>query len=152
MVGGRIRSDLRFANRVTWNTFPLPDAVSDVARERVCFAAAEVLAARELQEGRSLFDMHNPFGMRYVCDSVDALKEGSVIMVPEPDGWAYILALKCDAKREGAARGGAESVGGHGGICRRWPWQGAPASQLWSGHSQCQFRPVETRARAMGRA
>jgi len=64
MVGGRIRDDLRFANKITWNTFPLPEEFSDEARGRVTAAAAAVQAAREAQPGRSLAEMYNPLAMR----------------------------------------------------------------------------------------
>jgi hypothetical protein len=64
MVGGRIRSDLRFSNTVVWNNFPLPTSVPEAARSRVCDAAAAVVQARSLQVGKSLDAMYNPLAMR----------------------------------------------------------------------------------------
>lgn len=64
MVGGRIRSDLRFSNTVVWNNFPLPASVPEAARARVCDAAAGVMKARSLQDGKSLDAMYNPLAMR----------------------------------------------------------------------------------------
>ncbi len=61
-VGGRLKSDLRFSNTLTWNTFPLP-ATSDAAREAICEAGRGVLAARELYPTRSLAEHYNPLAM-----------------------------------------------------------------------------------------
>ena len=46
-VGGRLKSDLNFANTLTWNTFPVPE-LDDKTRQRVIDAGKKVLAAREL--------------------------------------------------------------------------------------------------------
>ena len=34
MIGGRLKSDLRFANTLTWNTFPVPE-LDEKTRERI---------------------------------------------------------------------------------------------------------------------
>jgi hypothetical protein len=61
-VGGRIKSDLRFSNTLTWNTFPLP-ALSDTQRTAIIAGGHAVLAARELHPERSLADHYNPLAM-----------------------------------------------------------------------------------------
>ncbi|WP_350271767.1 type IIL restriction-modification enzyme MmeI [Frondihabitans sucicola] len=72
-IGGRIKSDIRFASTLTWNTFPFPD-VSDADRQRIIEAGEGVLAARRLQPGKSLADLYQPLGMaRELLDAHRAL-------------------------------------------------------------------------------
>lgn len=61
-IGGRLESRLRFANKVVWNTLPLP-AVSDKQRADIIAAGQSVLEARAEQPGVSLADMYNPLAM-----------------------------------------------------------------------------------------
>lgn len=61
-VGGRLKSDLRFANTLTWNTFPVPK-LNEKTREQLIEAGASVVVARELQPERSLADHYNPLAM-----------------------------------------------------------------------------------------
>ena len=61
-IGGRLESRLRFANKVVWNTLPLP-AVSDKQRTAIIAAGQGVLEARAEQPGVSLADMYNPLAM-----------------------------------------------------------------------------------------
>ncbi|MCS4492583.1 DNA methyltransferase [Corynebacterium sp. ES2715-CONJ3] len=61
-VGGRLKSDLNFANTLTWNTFPVPD-LDEATRERIINAGKKVLAARELYPERSLADHYTPLAM-----------------------------------------------------------------------------------------
>lgn len=61
-VGGRIKSDLRFSNTLTWNTFPLPDP-DEATRAAIRDAGAKVLAARELRPERSLAEHYTPLAM-----------------------------------------------------------------------------------------
>lgn len=61
-VGGRIKSDLRFSNTLTWNTFPLP-ALTDEQRATIIAGGRAVLDARALQPQRSLADHYNPLAM-----------------------------------------------------------------------------------------
>lgn len=60
-VGGRLESRLRFNKLLSWNTFPLPD-LSPSAKEAILAGGAEVLRAREQQNGISLADMYPPAG------------------------------------------------------------------------------------------
>lgn len=62
LVGGRIKSDLRFGNTSTWNTFPFP-SISAAERERIITAGQAVLDARESLAGQSLAQMYNPIAM-----------------------------------------------------------------------------------------
>ena len=61
-VGGRLKSDLRFANTLTWNTFPVPE-LSDKQRGAIIRAGKKVLDARALHSERSLADHYNPLAM-----------------------------------------------------------------------------------------
>lgn len=60
--GGRIKSDLRFASTLTWNTFPVPE-LDDAIRKKIIKAGQGVLDARELHPERSLADHYNPLAM-----------------------------------------------------------------------------------------
>ena len=62
LVGGRLKSDLNFSNKIVWNTLPLP-AVSDKQRAAIIAAGQGVLEARAEQPGGSLADMYNPLVM-----------------------------------------------------------------------------------------
>lgn len=62
LVGGRLKSDLNFSNKIVWNTLPLPD-VSDKQRAKIVAAGQGVLEARAEQPGISLADMYNPLAM-----------------------------------------------------------------------------------------
>lgn len=61
-VGGRLKSDLSFANTLTWNTFPVPE-LDEKTRQRIIDAGKKVLAARELHPERSLAEHYNPLAM-----------------------------------------------------------------------------------------
>lgn len=61
-VGGRMKSDLRFANTLTWNTFPVPK-LSTVQREAIIDAGQKVLEARSLYPDRSLVKLYDPKAM-----------------------------------------------------------------------------------------
>ncbi|SHL54855.1 hypothetical protein SAMN04487849_10511 [Micrococcus luteus] len=62
MVGGQIKSDLRFSNTLVWNTLPLPE-MSGADREKLIAAGARVLAARAEHPERSLAQHYNPLAM-----------------------------------------------------------------------------------------
>jgi hypothetical protein len=68
-IGGRIKSDLRFSNTFTYNTFPLPE-VPDRQRDELVRASAEVVAARAAHPGKSLAELYDPSTMP--CDVVAA--------------------------------------------------------------------------------
>ncbi|UOQ61183.1 class I SAM-dependent DNA methyltransferase [Leucobacter rhizosphaerae] len=61
-VGGRIKSDLRFSNTLTWNTFPLPP-MTDKERTAIIAGGQAILHARALHPERSLADHYNPLAM-----------------------------------------------------------------------------------------
>lgn len=58
-VGGRIKSDYRFNNRLVYNTFPFPQP-SDGQRKRIEEAANEVLLARAARPRSSLAVLYDP--------------------------------------------------------------------------------------------
>jgi hypothetical protein len=58
-VGGRIKSDYRFNNRLVYNTFPFPEP-SEGQRESIVTAAREMLSARDAHPGASLADLYHP--------------------------------------------------------------------------------------------
>ena len=62
MVGGQIKSDLRFSNTLVWNTLPLPE-LSEAERGKLIEAGAGVLAARAEHPERSLAQHYNPLAM-----------------------------------------------------------------------------------------
>lgn len=61
-IGGRLKSDLNFANTLVWNTLPVPAADADL-RAKIIEAGEGVLAARALHPKRSLADHYNPLAM-----------------------------------------------------------------------------------------
>lgn len=61
-VGGRIKSDLRFSNTLTWNTFPMPP-LADKERAAIIAGGQAVMDARALYPERSLADHYNPLAM-----------------------------------------------------------------------------------------
>lgn len=61
-VGGRLKSDLRFANTLTWHTFPVPQ-LDEATRNNLIAAGEEILQARALQPDRSLAHHYNPLAM-----------------------------------------------------------------------------------------
>lgn len=62
MVGGRIKSDLRFSNTIVWNNLPMP-ALGPETRTKIVAAGKAVQAARDLHPDRSLADHYNPLAM-----------------------------------------------------------------------------------------
>ncbi|PFG29078.1 methylase [Corynebacterium renale] len=61
-VGGRLKSDLNFANTLTWNNFPVPE-LDEKTKQRIIDAGQKVLEARELRPERSLAEHYNPLAM-----------------------------------------------------------------------------------------
>lgn len=61
-IGGSPESRLRFAGKVTWNTFPVP-AFSDEVQKAITKAGRAVLKARAIHLERSLANQYNPLAM-----------------------------------------------------------------------------------------
>ncbi|MGO3099660.1 DNA methyltransferase [Corynebacterium variabile] len=61
-IGGRLKSDLRFASTLTWNTFPVPE-LDGKTRTSIIKAGQGVLDARALHPDRSLADAYAPLAM-----------------------------------------------------------------------------------------
>lgn len=74
-VGGRLKSDLSFANTITWNNFPVPK-LEESSRQAIIKAGKGVLEARALHPDRSLAVQYNPLAMDPVLikahDKLDA--------------------------------------------------------------------------------
>jgi hypothetical protein len=61
-IGGRLKSDLRFASTLTWYTFPVPE-LSDKDRALIIAGGQAVLDARALHPEKSLAEHYQPLGM-----------------------------------------------------------------------------------------
>ncbi|MEU3476519.1 DNA methyltransferase [Rhodococcus sp. NPDC006774] len=61
-IGGRIKSDLRFSNTFTYNTFPMPE-VTDGQRIEIVKGSADIILAREAHPGKSLAQLYDPTAM-----------------------------------------------------------------------------------------
>lgn len=61
-TGGRMKSDLRFSNTLTWNNFPVPE-LDEKQQKAVIAAGKKVIEARTLHPDRSLADHYNPLAM-----------------------------------------------------------------------------------------
>lgn len=61
-VGGRLKSDLRFASTLTWNTFPVPK-IPDHMRPKLIESGSAILEARNLHPERSLAEHYAPLAM-----------------------------------------------------------------------------------------
>jgi len=61
-IGGRMKSDLNFAQTVTWYTFPLPSVSAD-DRVRIIDAGNLVLSSRAKHPTRTLVEHYNPLAM-----------------------------------------------------------------------------------------
>lgn len=61
-IGGRIKSDLRFSNTFTYNTFPMPE-ITDRQRQAIAKAAAGIVSARETHPEMSLAKLYDPIAM-----------------------------------------------------------------------------------------
>lgn len=61
-VGGRLESRLRFANTLTWNTFPVPE-LSEQDQAAIINGGKAVLEARAKFPNRSLADQYQPLAM-----------------------------------------------------------------------------------------
>ncbi|WP_022872489.1 DNA methyltransferase [Nesterenkonia alba] len=61
-IGGRIKSDVRFSNKLTWNTFPVPE-LDEQTRSRLIAAGKKILEARAERPDQSLADLYDPYLM-----------------------------------------------------------------------------------------
>ena len=61
-VGGRLKSDLSFANTLTWNTFPVPE-LNEQDQAAIIDGGKAVLEARAKFPNRSLADHYQPLAM-----------------------------------------------------------------------------------------
>lgn len=61
-IGGRLKSDPRFSNSFTYNSFPMPE-LSAARRKAIAQAGGELIAVRQQHEGRTLADLYDPLAM-----------------------------------------------------------------------------------------
>lgn len=61
-VGGRLKSDLSFANTLTWNTFPVP-ALDERQKASIIKAGQDILKSRDSFPERSLAEHYAPLAM-----------------------------------------------------------------------------------------
>ena len=61
-IGGRIKSDLRFSNTLTWNSFPVPE-IPDKNRTAIIDGGLNILEARAKYPRRSLKEHYEPLSM-----------------------------------------------------------------------------------------
>lgn len=61
-IGGRMKSDLRFANTLVWNTFPVPE-LDEASKQAIIQAGKGVLDARALHPNRSIATQYDPLAM-----------------------------------------------------------------------------------------
>src|SRR5699024_6591877 len=77
-VGGRLKSDLNFANTLTWNTFPVPE-LDATSEQTIIQAGKGVLQARDLHPERSLATHYDPLAMSIELikdhDKLDAVED-----------------------------------------------------------------------------
>lgn len=62
-TSGRLKSDIRYSVKYTYNTFPWPDAPADKTRQAIEAAAQVVLDARAQFPGATLADLYDPLTM-----------------------------------------------------------------------------------------
>ena len=60
---GRLKSDYRYSAKLTYNTFPWPQAQTDKQKQAIEEAAQAVLNAREAFPDSSLADLYDPLTM-----------------------------------------------------------------------------------------
>jgi hypothetical protein len=63
ITAGRLKSDLRYSARFTYNTFPWPESPTDTQRAKIEAAAEGVLDERAAFPGASLADLYDPLAM-----------------------------------------------------------------------------------------
>jgi len=62
-VGGRLKSDYRYSNKLVYNNYPWPSAASDKQQAAVEVAAQAVLDARAKYPSSTLADLYDPLAM-----------------------------------------------------------------------------------------
>ena len=61
-VSGRLKSDMRISQEITYNNFPFPET-DDNSRRKIEDSSRAVIAARLLHPNSSLADLYNPLSM-----------------------------------------------------------------------------------------
>ena len=63
VTAGRLKSDIRYSVKTTYNTFPWPDSPTDAQKQKIESAAQSVLDARAQFPESSLADLYDPLTM-----------------------------------------------------------------------------------------
>lgn len=63
ITAGRLKSDIRYSTKYTYNTFPWPESTTDKQREPIEAAAQSVLDTRAQFPGSTLADLYDPLTM-----------------------------------------------------------------------------------------
>ncbi len=78
-ISGRIKSDLRVSQEITYNNFPFPE-ITDEQMARLTATSSQVLAERQEHPDASLADLYNPLamppGLVHAHDELDRVVDG----------------------------------------------------------------------------
>ena len=101
VTAGRLKSDIRYSVKLTYNTFPWPESPTDPQRQAIEFAAQGVLDARaQFQTGpnpATLADLYDPLTMPPALLKAHQKLDAAVDKAYEPSGGKK--AYKSDAER-----------------------------------------------------
>ena len=61
-IGGRIKSDIRFSNTFSYNTFPLPTLTGE-QRDAIAAAGQAIVVARAIYPDKTLAQLYDPAAM-----------------------------------------------------------------------------------------
>jgi hypothetical protein len=87
-VCGRIKSDLRYSNKLVYNNFPWPEASSVKQRTAVEAAAQAVLDARKTFPDATLADLYDPLSMPKALVTAHAHLDRAVDLCYRPQPFA----------------------------------------------------------------
>lgn len=87
MIGGRMKSDLRFPNTMVWNNSPLPKVPEELCAQ-VLAAEKRVIGAREMHPKQSLAQLYKPDSMP---DDLIAVHEELDLVVDRAFGATIVL-------------------------------------------------------------
>jgi hypothetical protein len=73
MIGGRLKGDYRYSNKIVYNNFPWPREVSERQRQRLVDASESVVTSRARYPDSTLADLYDPLTMP--ADLVEAHSE-----------------------------------------------------------------------------
>jgi hypothetical protein len=77
-VSGRIKSDTRISNTITYNNFPFPE-MNDIQHDKIAAAAQSVLDARASYPNSSLADLYESTSMPTELSKAHAKLDAAVM-------------------------------------------------------------------------